>query len=38
MHNTVTVKLQGVSAQAVTDEVDSDPTEPAGTNRATIVQ
>ena len=37
-HNTVKVKLQGVSAQAVTDKVDSDPLEPAGTNRATIVQ
>ena len=37
-NNTVTVKLQGVSAQAVTDRVDSEPSEPAGTNRATIVQ
>ena len=37
-HNTVTVRLQGVSAQAVTDTVDSDPPEPAGTNRATIVR
>lgn len=37
-HNTVTVKLQGVSAQAVTERVDSEPSEPAGTNRATIVQ
>lgn len=36
--NTVTVTLQGVSAQAVTDKVNSDPLEPAGTNRATIVQ
>jgi hypothetical protein len=34
----VTVTVQGVSAQAVTDNMDSDPTEPAGTNRATIVQ
>jgi len=37
-NNTVTVKLQGVSAQAVTGRVDSEPSEPAGTNRATIVQ
>jgi hypothetical protein len=37
-HNTVKVKLQGVSAQAVTDRVDSEPSEPAGTNRAMIVQ
>jgi hypothetical protein len=37
-NNTVTVKLQGVSAQAVTERVDSEPSEPAGTNRATIVQ
>ena len=37
-HNTVTVRLQGVSAQAVTDKDDSEPDEPAGTNRATIVQ
>jgi hypothetical protein len=37
-NNTVTVKLKGVSAQAVTDRVDSEPSEPAGTNRATIVQ
>ena len=35
--NTVTVKLQGVSAQAVTDPVNSEPPEPAGTNRATFV-
>ena len=37
-HNTVTVTLQGVSAQAVTDKDDSEPDEPAGTNRATIVK
>ena len=37
-HNTVTVRLQGVSAQAITDKDDSDPDETAGTNRATIVQ
>jgi hypothetical protein len=37
-HNTVTVTLQGVSAQAVTDKDDSEPDEPAGTNRATISQ
>jgi hypothetical protein len=37
-NNTVTVKLQDVSAQAVTDRVDSEPGESAGTNRATIVQ
>lgn len=38
-HNTVTVTLQGVSAQADTDPpVGSDPPEPAGTNRATIVK
>ena len=35
--NTVTVRLQGVSAQAVTARDDSEPDEPAGTNRATIV-
>lgn len=37
-YNTVTVTLQGLSAQAVTDKDDSEPDEPAGTNRATIVQ
>ena len=37
-NNTVTVNLRGVSDQAVTDSVDSEPSEPAGTNRATIVQ
>lgn len=37
-HNTVTVRLQGVSAQAVTAKDDSEPDEPAGTNRATIEQ
>ena len=37
-HNTVTVALQGVSAQAVTAKDDSEPDEPAGTNRATIEQ
>lgn len=36
--NTVEVRLQGVSAQAITANVDSDPVEPAGTNRATILQ
>ena len=37
-HNTVSVTLQGVSAQAITDKDDSEPDEPAGTNRATIDQ
>jgi len=37
-HNAVTVTLQGVSALAVTAKVQSEPPEPAGTNRATIEQ
>jgi hypothetical protein len=36
--NTAAVELQGVSAQAVTAKDDSEPDEPAGTNRATIEQ
>ena len=35
-NNTVTVRLQGVSAKADTERVDSEPGEPAGTNHATI--
>ena len=35
-NNRVTVKLQGVSAKAATDRVDSEGIEPAGSNSATI--
>jgi hypothetical protein len=37
-NNVVSVDLHGVSAQAITAATDSEPAEPAGTNRATIVQ
>jgi hypothetical protein len=36
--NIVSVDLHGVSAQAITAATDSEPAEPAGTNRATIAQ
>lgn len=37
-HNTVTIDLKGVSAQADTATDGSERDEPAGTNRATIHQ